>query len=130
MSGIDTAEATSNTHSSWDVDVVVEGDLVEIRLLPDGPTDLPSQTQVTSERAENLFSDSALGERLIKLVEPFLASLSAFAVEAKDVESPEEFKKIALAIGSVWTEIDRCLLLPTYRRHTSLIPEGRKNDFV
>jgi hypothetical protein len=85
---------------------------------------------MTSNRTENLFSDSLLADRLIKLVEPFVATLSAFADEAKAIESPEEFRKVMLAIGSVWTEIDRCILLPTYRRHTSLIPEGRKNEFV
>jgi hypothetical protein len=130
INAIDTTESLSNTHHSWEAGDLAEGDVIEIRLLPDGPTDSPSHTQVTSDRAENLFSDSELADRLLKLVEPFASSLSTFADEARDIESPEEFRKIALAIGSVWTEIDRSLLLPTYRRHTSLIPEGRKNEFV
>ena len=71
-----------------------------------------------------------LAKRLIELVEPFMADLWTFVDQVKKVESPEEFKKVALAIGSVFVEIDRCLLFPTYRRHTSLIPEGRKDELV
>jgi hypothetical protein len=45
---------------------------------------------------------------------------------AKHTEPPEEFQKIALAIGGIIAELDRQLISPTLRRHPTLLAEAEE----
>lgn len=62
--GIETHDAES-VHLQWPVKCVGEGDVVTIRLLPEGLTSPPSSRQLSSEASSHLFADTALASRVL-----------------------------------------------------------------
>ena len=71
----------------------------------------------TSENVSNLFSDAEQARQLLDSVKICDTALKEVLEHAKAVESEDEFRKLAHAVGSVLVEIDRQLISPTLRRH-------------
>ena len=121
LNAIDTSEEPNTTHSSWGGIPLVLGDKVEIEILADGESDAPSEVSRTTDNPNNLFSNSAQARQLLDSVKTCDMVLQDILDRAKDVEPEDEFKKLALAVGSILVELDRQLISPTLRRHTDLL---------
>ncbi|WP_142988372.1 hypothetical protein [Granulicella rosea] len=125
LNAIDTSKEPNTTHSTWGGFPLVPGDKVEIEVLLDGESDAPQEVSETSENVNNLFSDTEQARQLLKSVKSCDTALQEVLERAKDVESEDEFRKLALAVGSVLVELDRQLISPTLRRHPDLLPAAQ-----
>ena len=92
-----------------------------IEVLADGDSDPPSEVSCTTENPSNLFSDEEQARRLFSSIQTCDTALSEVLGRAKDVEPEDEFRKLALAVGSILAELDRQLISPTLRRHPDLL---------
>ena len=54
----------------WPVIELQIGDVVEIRVLPEGDGDTPSEIRKSSDAPSNLFSDGSLAKELLNSVAP------------------------------------------------------------
>lgn len=121
LNAIDTSEEPNTTHSSWGGIPLVLGDKVEIEILADGESDAPDEVSRTTDNPNNLFSNAAQARQLLDSVKTCDVALQDILDRAKDAEPDDEFKKLALAVGSVLVELDRQLISPTLRRHPDLL---------
>ena len=106
------------------------GDTVEIRILPEGDGDAPSEIRRRSESPSNLLSDSGLAKELLGLVSDFEKRIAEFLEKSKKVEPAEEHRKVKLAAGHVLAEVGEQLLFPVFRRHKELIPDEFKGELL
>jgi hypothetical protein len=126
LNAIDISEEPNTTHSSWEAVILSVGDKVEIEVLPEGESDPPSEITRTSESPNNLFSDVEQARLLFAAIKNCDAALMGVLDRADEVEPPDELHKIRLAVGSVFTELDRQLISPTLRRHPELLAEAEE----
>ena len=129
IAGIETRENES-THLKWPIVDLEIGDVVELRVLPDGEGDDPSEVRKSSESPYNLFSNAELAKELIQAVSDFERRLGEIVGKSEELETSEEHKKFTRAWGSVIWELGQNLLYPVYRRHKELIPEELKNKIL
>lgn len=128
--GTDTSQETETVRLEWttvDLDI---GDVVELRILPDGEGDTPSKLRRSSEAPSNLFSSPDSSKELLQLVADYDTRLMELVDRSKMTESAEEHKKLTMAVGAVLYEHGERLLYPVYRRHKELIPEALKGELL
>lgn len=106
------------------------GDVVELKLLPQGEGDPPSETRRTSEDPRNLFARAENAAELVKIVSDFEARLMDLVSRFEQTEPPDEFAKLRRAVGSVVWELGVSFLSPVYRRHTHLMPDEMKSELL
>jgi len=121
LDSMDTSDDPNTKHSMWNAVALNVGDKIEIEFLPDGESDPPNDISRTSDSPSNLFSDVEQARLLFTAIATCDEALSKVVEQARDAEPEDEFRKIALAIGSVITEIDRQLISPTLRRHPDFL---------
>ena len=129
IAGIETGE-TETIHLKWpSVDLEID-DVVELRVLPDGEGNEPSEIRKSSEAPNNLFSRPELARELLEAVSEFETRLYEIAERSNELEPTDEYKKFTRALGSVVWELGQNFLYPVYRRHKELIPEKQKNEIL
>ena|SRR5665213_1776964 len=121
LNAIDTSKEPNTTHSTWGGFPLIPGDKIEIEVLLDGESDAPQEVSETSENVSNLLSDAGQARQLLDSIKMCDTALQEVLERAKGVESEDEFRKLALAVGSVLVEFDRQLISPTLRRHPDLL---------
>jgi hypothetical protein len=129
LAGSETRE-TETVHLKWPSVELNIGDVVELRVLPDGDGNEPSEVRSSSNSAYNLFSNAELAKELLRTVSEFEERLGKMIEKSEQLEPPDEHKRFALACGSVAWELGQNLLHPVYRRHKELIPEALKNELL
>ena len=127
--GFGTQEADSLS-LKWPVVDLKIGDVVEIRLLPDGKGDAPNEVRRSSESPYNLLSSAQLAKELVQVVSEFEERISKLLEKSKELETPDEHRKFGLACAHVAWEVGQNFLYPVYRRHRELIPEELKGDLL
>ena len=115
---------------SWPTADLNVGDVVELRILPDGEGDTPSEVRRSSESPSNLFSNTDLAKELLQIVYDFEVRLGELLSKSEKVELPDENKKFGRAVVGVTYEIGELLLSPVYRRHKELIPDKLKGELL
>ena len=115
---------------SWPTADLNVGDVVELRILPDGEGDTPSEVRRSSESPSNLFSNTDLAKELLQIVYDFEDRLGELLSKSEKVELPDENKKFGRAVVGVTYEIGELLLSPVYRRHKELIPDKLKGELL
>ena len=129
IAGTATGE-TESTRLRWPkVDLKV-GDVVELRVLPDGEGNEPIEIRKSSESQYNLFFRTELAEELVQAVLEFEKRLNTLLQNSKELEPAEEHAKFTRAWGSIVWELGQNLLYPVYRRHKTLIPEELKGELL
>lgn len=129
IAGFETRE-NETIHFKWpSVDLEI-GDVVELRILPDGEGNDPNEVRKSSESPYNLFSNAELAKELVQSVSEFERRLHEIAETSERLEAPDEHKKFTRAWGSAIWELGQNLLYPVYRRHKDLIPEELKNEIL
>ena len=129
ISGNQTAE-TETISMSWPTSDLNVGDVVELRILPDGEGDAPSEVRRSSESPSNLFSNADLAKELVQIVYDFEDRLGELLSKSEKVEPPDENKNFGKAVVGVAYEIGELLLSPVYRRHKELIPDKLKGELL
>jgi hypothetical protein len=77
-----------------------------------------------------LFSHPELAREVLSVVSDFESRLMQMLDKSKAIESAEEHKRFALAVGYVVAQLGDSLLSPIYRRHTELVPDGLKGELL
>jgi hypothetical protein len=126
LNAIDMSEEPNTTHSSWGGFPLVVGDKVEIAILADGESDAPNEVSRTAENPSNLFSSAEQARQLLDSVSTCDIALQQILDRAKGIESEDEVRKLALAVGGILVELDRQLISPTLRRHPDLLQVAEK----
>ena len=129
LDGTETGE-TETVHLKWPSVELKVGDVVELRVLPDGEGNEPSEIRRSSKSPYNLFSNAELAKELLQAVSEFEGRLSELLEKSKELEPADEHKKFTRAWGSVVWELGQNLLQPVYRRHNELIPEAMKGELL
>jgi hypothetical protein len=129
LAGTETGE-TETVHLKWPGVELKVGDVVELRVLPDGEGNEPSEISRSSKSPYNLFSNAELAKELLQTVSEFEQRLSALLEKSKELEPADEHKKFTRAWGSIVWELGQNLLQPVYRRHKELIPEAMKGELL
>ena len=129
LAGNETRE-TETVHLKWPSIGLEVGDVVELRVLPEGEGNEPIEARTSSKSPYSLFSNAELAKELLQAVSEFEERLSKLLEKSKEVEPADEHKKFTLAWGSVVWELGQNLLHPVYRRHKELIPEALKNELL
>lgn len=129
ISGHQTAE-TETISMSWPTADLNVGDVVELRILPEGEGDVPAKVSKSSESPSNLFSNTELAKEMLQLVWDFEDRLSELVSKSEKVEPSDEHKKLSKAVIGVAYEIGELLISPVYRRHKELIPEKLKGELL
>lgn len=129
LDGNETKE-TETVHLSWPSVELKVGDVVELRVLPDGEGSEPSEIRSSSESPYNLFSNAEMAKELLQAVSEFEERLSALLEKSKELEPADEHKKFTRAWGSIVWELGQNLLHPVYRRHKELIPDELKAELL
>ena len=129
INGFETGE-TETVSMKWPTFQLGIGDVVELRILPDGEGDAPSEVRRSSESPHGLFSSIDLAKALIRAVSEFERQLTELRHKSEEVEPAEEHKKFTMAHGAVAWELGQHLLYPTYRKHRELIPEDMKGELL
>ena len=129
INGFETGE-TETVSVKWPVVQLEIGDVVELRILPAGEGDAPSEIRRSSESPYSLFSSADLAKELIQAVAAFERQLTDLRNKAQKVEPADEHKKFALATAAVAWELGQNLLYPIYRKHRELIPEDMKGELL
>lgn len=130
LDATDTSQQTENVHMDWPSIPLHAGDVVELKLLPQGEGDPPSETRRTSEDPRNLFARAENAAELVKIVSDFEARLMDLVSRFEQTEPPDEFAKLRRAVGSVVWELGVSFLSPVYRRHTHLMPDEMKSELL
>lgn len=120
--GIETHK-TESVYIDWPVVNVKEGDVVTLKLLPDGRSTEPVQTKRSSEAPSNLLTNTAFANRILAVCSAFETQLEELLAESASVEPSNEVEKIQRACFEVAASLGEHLLYPIYRRHSSLIPQ-------
>jgi hypothetical protein len=126
ISATDTSEEPNAIHSSWESVSLSVGDRIDIEVLPDGDSDAPITVTRSSESPNNLFSDVEQARLMLAAVKICDTELAKVLDRAQGVEPPDELDKIRLAIGTLFVEIDRQLILPTLRGHPELLSDAEE----
>jgi hypothetical protein len=121
---------TETVRSEWPKFDLQVGDTAELNLLNDGASDPPSSLRRSSESPNNLFSDPELAREVLSVVSGFQSRLMQMLDKSRSIESPEEHKQFALAVGYVLSQLGDSLLSPIYRRHTELLPDALKGELL
>ena len=121
---------TETIHWKWPSIELRVGDVVELRVLPDGEGSEPSEVRKSSESQYNLFSNLELAKELLQAVSQFEKKLMKLSEKSKKLEPAEEHKNFIIASGRVVWELGQDLLHPVYRRHKELIPEALKWELL
>jgi hypothetical protein len=129
LAGMETRE-TETVHLKWPSVKLKVGDVVELRVLPDGEGNEPSEIGRSSESPYNLFSNAELAKEVLQAVSEFEERLSRLLEKSEELEPADEHKKFTRAWGSVVWELGQNLLHPVYRRHKELIPEALQNELL
>jgi len=127
--GIETRE-TETIYMKWPQLDLQVGDVVEVRILPEGEGDAPKERKTSSEAPSNLLSSVELATEVVRAVSEFEKKLMQLLEKAKETEPAEDSKKLERACGSVAFELGENLLYPIYRRHKELIPEDLKGELL
>jgi len=127
--GIETRE-TETLRLEWPIVDLNVGDVVELRILPEGDGDTPCEIQKSSESPDNLFSNTALAKEFIEVASEFEGRVSELVRKWKGIEQADEHKKVALAVGAVLAEIGQRLWYPVFRRHKELVPDSMKGELL
>ena len=130
MHATDTSLETENVGMDWPAIPLQAGDVVELKLLPPGEGDPPSETRRTSEDPRNLFAGADNAAELTKIVSDFETRLMELVSRSEQTEPPEEFRKLQRAVGSVVWELGVAFLFPVYRRHQHLVPAELKGELL
>jgi hypothetical protein len=110
LDATDTSQQTENVPMYWPAIPLHAGDVVELKLLPPGEGDPPSETRRTSEDPRNLFASADNAAELVKVVSDFEARLMELVSRFERTEPPEEFAKLQRAVGSVVWELGAAFL--------------------
>jgi hypothetical protein len=129
LAGSETRE-TETVWLKWPSVELKVGDVVELRVLPDGQGNEPSQVRKSSESPYNLFSNAELAKELLQAVSEFEERLRKLLEKSEELEPADEHRKFVLAWSSAGWELGRNLIDPIYRRHKELIPEAQKNELL
>jgi len=127
--GIETRE-TETVRLKWPTFELKTGDVVELRVLPDGEGDKPSENRKSSESPYNLFSSTELAKELPQAVSEFERRLTELRCKSEEMEPADEHKNFTAANGTVAWELGQNFLYPVYRRHKELIPEELKGELL
>jgi len=127
--GIQTLE-TETVRFEWPEFDLQVGDVAELSLLNEGAGDPPSTVRRSSESPQNLFSHPELASEVLSVVTDFESRLMQVLDKSKAIESAEEYKRFALAVGHVAAQLGESLLSPIYRRHKGLVPDGLKGELL
>ncbi|MHB8215668.1 MAG: hypothetical protein ACYDDS_06265 [Candidatus Sulfotelmatobacter sp.] len=129
INGMQTEE-TETVHLKWPTLNLKIGDVVELRVLPNGNGDQPSEIRRSSESKYNLFSSVELAKELLQAVSEFEGHLTELRRKSKEEEPADEHKKFIAANGAVAWDLGQNFLYPVYRRHKELIPEELKGELL
>jgi len=121
---------TETIHFEWPRFELHTGDVVELKLLPDGDGDPPSETRRLSELPSNLLSSTELAEELLAIVSTYDRSMEELLDKAKKTEPADEYQKLSRAVAAAACEIGDRLLYPIYRRHKELIPDALRGELL
>jgi hypothetical protein len=121
---------TETVRFDWPQFELEVGDTAELSLLNDGASDPPSAVRRSSESPHNLFTDSELASEVLSVVSDSESLLMQMLDKSKSIESAEEHKRFALAVGYVLTQLGDSLLSPIYRRHKELVPDNLKGELL
>ncbi len=128
--GIDTSSETENVRSEWPEVNLEIGDVVDLKVLPDGEGDAPTEIRRSSEAHSNLFSSTQLARELVQIVSDFETRLTALVEKSENIEPADEHKKFIKAVGAVTYELGERFLYPIYRRHPALVPDSLKGELL
>ncbi len=129
IGGIETRE-TETVHLKWPTLELGTGDLVELRVLPNGEGDAPREIRKSSESPNNLFSNTELAKELLQAVSEFEGKLTQLLDKSEKTEPADEHRKFTKAWATVAWDVGQNLLHPVYRRHRELIPEDLKGELL
>jgi hypothetical protein len=129
IGGMETGE-TETVHLKWPTIDLEIGDIVELRVLPDGEGDTPSEVSRSSESPYNLFSSTELAKELLQAVSGFERHLTELRQKSEQTEPADDHKKFIAANGAVAWELGQNFLYPVYRKHRELIPEELKGELL
>lgn len=121
---------TETIRFEWPEFALQVGDIAELALLNEGAGDPPSTVRKSSESPQTLFSHADLAREVLSVVSEFEARLMQMLDKSKAIESAEEHKKFALAVGHVVAQLSESLLSPIYRRHKELVPDALKGELL
>jgi len=130
VEGHDTNSPSETVSLKWPAVDLASGDVVELRLLDDGPGDPPLEKRSSAESPSNLFTSSALAEDLLQACQEFESRLLLVLEKSQQQEPKEEHAKFERAVGHVVTELGDRFLYPVYRRHAHLIPESLEGELL
>ncbi len=82
ISGTETRE-TENVRLKWPTIDLETGDIVELRILPDGEGDVPSEVRKSSESPYNLFASAELARDLLEAVSEFEGLLASYVANRR-----------------------------------------------
>ena len=123
-------EETETVYLNWPTLNLEIGDVVELRVLPNGNGDPPSEIRRSSESRDNLFSSAELANELLKAVSNFERRLTGLLRKSKETEPADECRKFISANTAVSWELGQNFLYPVYPRHKELIPEELKRELL
>jgi hypothetical protein len=128
VSGFDSKQEPDKAHLQWQRTDLRIGDVMELRILPEGDGDPPIVMQGRKQDSSNLLTNADLARELLEVVREYEGKLMALLDKAEEIESKEEHRKLASAVFRVIGEQGNHLLYPIYRRHKELIPESEKGE--
>jgi hypothetical protein len=106
------------------------GDVVQVKILPDGEGDAPSEIRRSSEAPSNLFTSADLAKEVLLAVSDFEQRLMQLVEKSEKIEPADEYKKFRRACGTVGVDVGNSLLYPIYRRHKELVPDELKSELL
>jgi hypothetical protein len=128
--GTDVSSDIENIRLKWpELDLKV-GDVVELRVLPEGEGNPPSEVRKSSEAPSNLFLSSELAREMVKIVSDFDTRIMELVSKSEKSEPADEHKKFIHAVGRVIVEVGDRFLYPVYRRHKELVPDDLKGELL
>jgi hypothetical protein len=127
---VDNSDEPNATFSTWELGTLSIGDAAQIQVLNDGEADPPTEVKGTAESPNNLFADVAGARELLSAISVCDKELNAILERSQTAEPEDEFRKIALAIGAVVTELDSKLIQPTLRGHPMLLAEAQEMHLI
>lgn len=127
--GIETHK-TESVHIDWPVVNVKEGDVVTLKLLPDGRSTEPVQMKRSSEAPSNLLTNTGLASRILAVCSAFETQLEELLAESVSLEPSNEVAKIHRAYAEVAASLGAHLVYPIYRSHASLIPPELQGEVL
>jgi hypothetical protein len=130
VEGFDTNSPTETVSIKWPEIPLALGDIVQLQLLEDGPSDPPAISRRTSESPSNLFADAALGKELLSIVGECEQRLFGLMEKSAAIETADEHRKFKRAVGHILADLGEHLLSPVYRRHPELVPEAMRGELL